>query len=247
MTPKDTFANPIQADVASCLKTVITTGLQDEPLEELFNKYPTPDNCKFFNPPSINPEVKVAVSEPIIQREARLLRLQKHIGTSLSAIGFTITKMLNEEGRDNTVYIQTLSDVGKLLSNVHHLESVSRKELIARNLNRDLKETLSNTPTGELLFGADLDTTIKSARELEKSGQQLKLSKKPVPLNKFTPRAQSSNPKNQENYRGHLFQKYGARKRGPSYRAQVPVNQGRRAQQFYKKRPERSDMKYRQY
>lgn len=177
-TTKSTFAKPIQADVASRWDSILTRGLDEETKDVLINKYLPPENCQGINPPIINPEVKIAISESVIRRYTRLMQTQQQIASSLSAIGLALTTMLDkEEGEKNRDYIELLSNAGRLLANVHFSESKSRRELIALNLNKELKETLVSTPISGLLFGNNLEDRIKTAKELEKSGQQLKPKK----------------------------------------------------------------------
>lgn len=54
-------------------------------------------------------------------------------------------------------YIAPLSYASRLLADVHHAETISRRELAAYNLNKGLKSTLSDAPLDEWLFGADLE------------------------------------------------------------------------------------------
>lgn len=210
----------------------------------MVNKYLAPENCKVINPPSVNPEVKVVMLESTLRRDSRLVLLQKQVGACMAAIGLTLTQLINEEKWDNKTYLQLLIDVGRLLANVHHSESVSRKELISINLNKDLKDTLSNTPINEFLFGTDLDSTIKAAKDLEKSGHQLKLIKKPIPA-KVTTKTTPYRQKNQENFKSRFSQKYGARRSGHFSRAPVSSGQRQAAQyKFQKKRQERRGKGY---
>lgn len=178
--------------------------------------------------------MKLAVSDAVIRRDNRLVQLQQQVSASLSAIGLTLTQMVGDKSRDNKEYIQLLSDAGRLLANIHYSESVSRRELIALNLNKELKETLTNTPINGLLFGNDLDSRIKAVQDLEKSGKQLRSPKKTTARPSSKPTSQASQVKHQGNYRGPFSQKTGARKMVPTTRA-PPTYTQRRAHQFPRK------------
>lgn len=104
---------------------------------------------------------------------------------------------------------------------------MSRRELLVINLNKDLKETLKNTSISEWLFGSDLDNTIKSAKDLEKSGEQLKVQKNNVRV---------STSKYQGNSRRPYLAKKGARQSGQDFRVS---NQRRVYAQHYQQRPMR--------
>ncbi|XP_031340928.1 uncharacterized protein LOC116169038 [Photinus pyralis] len=176
---KKVFGDPIQVEIASRWSHILTHGLDETTQKTLLDDYLPPENCPLLRPPTVNPEVKLAVSDSVIRRDGRLVALQHHVAASMSAIGLVLTKLLSDTDK-NRESIQKLSDASRLLANVHHLESVSRRELIALNLNKELKETLVNTPIGDLLFGTDLDGRLRAAKDLEKSGQQLKISKKAI-------------------------------------------------------------------
>ncbi|KAJ8913473.1 hypothetical protein NQ315_013853 [Exocentrus adspersus] len=167
-TIEKSFAAPLHPDVASRWTYILSSGLEEQSRDNLMEKYLSPENCPLLNAPTVNPEVKAAVQEAILRRDARLAHLQQQIGASLSAIGLALTSMLKNKDGDKQ-YIEMLGDAGRLLANIHHSESLSRRELISINLSRELKEPLTSTPITGLLFGTDLETRIKTAKDLEKS------------------------------------------------------------------------------
>lgn len=232
--PKDKpFSDPLQGDVASRWTHILATGLDEETRNKIINKYVTPENCPLMNPPNVNPEVKVAVPESVLKRDARLAQLQQQVGASLSAVGLALTNML-KENESNKEYIQILSDAGRLLANIHHSESMSRRDLIAINLNKEIKDTLTNTPVNNLLFGTDLENRIKTVKDLEKSGQQLKIQKKTSKVFQ-KPYSRPSTSRYQENYRSPLPQNFRARRSGHFNRA-TPDPSQRRQHQILKKK-----------
>lgn len=92
------FSNPIQPNIAERWSHVLASGLDEEACKQLGNKYPTPENCRLIKPPSINQEVRMALSESVLRRDARLASLQQQVAASLSAIGLALTHMLKESG-----------------------------------------------------------------------------------------------------------------------------------------------------
>lgn len=147
----------------------------------LLNKYPCPENGLVLCALQLNPVVKEAITEAVQTRDHRLSNLQAQIGSSLSAIGLVITDLLKEEGGANKQHIEKLSDAGRLLSDIHNMETISRRNLVCINLHKDLKETLLDSPIYEWLFGENLDERVKTAKSLQVSSQQLK---NPKPFNK---------------------------------------------------------------
>ncbi|CAH1973240.1 unnamed protein product, partial [Acanthoscelides obtectus] len=121
--------------------------------------------------------------------------------------------LLKTEG-GNTELIEKLSDAGRLLSDVPHTLSVSRKELAILNLNKEWKETLIDSPVDEWLFGEDLEERLKAAKSLQFSSKQLKIVKAPQPKKTIS--------KNTLNYRIPSSYQRGA-KLGGRYR-QDPSN-----------------------
>nr|CAH7763966.1 unnamed protein product [Callosobruchus chinensis] len=77
---------------------------------------------------------------------------------------------------------EKLAQIGKLqigwtLCNVRKRVHIPG-EVVCLNLNKDFKEALKDTSIGKWLFKRDLDTTPKTAKELEKSSERLKVPKK---------------------------------------------------------------------
>lgn len=168
-------------------------GLKEEVTTELIKKYLPPENFKAIVPPLVNAEVKVAVQENILRRDSRLSKLQEKVSAVISALAHFTSDLAKKGGEENIKYMETTNDALRLLCDVFHHESISRKELLLLNLNKDLKETLKNTTISECLFGGELENTIETAKKLEKSGEQLKIKK--------TRPSTSASTSRQENYR----------------------------------------------
>lgn len=215
------LSDPIQPELAARWIKILQSGLSEESRKELIKKYLPPENCTELIPPKINLAVKKAVPENTIRRDARLSQLQCQIGAASSAVAGLITDMLKEREEVNRKYIEHLNDIGRLLCDIHHSESISRRELLALNINKDLKDALTNTSIGEWLFGKDLDDTIKTARDLEKSSDQLKLPKR-------RPENHPSTSK-QGNFKRPSLTKKGTSQVGQVYRVPNSSNKGRKS------------------
>lgn len=184
-------AAPIHNDVALRLTHILQNGLDVKRRKEMMDKYPPASNCLLSRPPKVNPEVKTSVLTSAATPDTRLVTLQDQIGACLSAVGCTRTHLLvQEEGgeRDDRKLIEQLSDTGRLLANIHHSESMSRRKLMEFGINKKFKETLEDAPLGEWLFGDDLGERLKAAKALERSTSDLKSVAANKPLIKSTKR-----------------------------------------------------------
>lgn len=165
---------PIHTAIVSRWTSVLKNGLSEETSQELLQKHPIPGNFRSLQVPKLNPEVSAALSPQLLRRDERLVQKQQLLTSSISAIAGTLSLMV--EGKEGVVdqHIQSLSNAGRLLCNLHHADTITRRELISINLNKDLKDTLTDAPIGTLLFGEALEERVKAAKNLEKSSEELK-------------------------------------------------------------------------
>ncbi|KAJ8927561.1 hypothetical protein NQ314_019956 [Rhamnusium bicolor] len=70
-----------------------------------------------------------------------------------------------------------LSDAGRMLAEVHHAESESRRNLVSVDINRQFKDTLTNVSVDGWLFGENLEDRVQAAKALERSSADLKIAK----------------------------------------------------------------------
>lgn len=201
MSQAKEYAAPIHKDLIARWESILQRGLEKESRASLLVKYPPASNCVLAEAAKINPEIRSSTLESAITRDARLISLQTQIGACLSITGKALTLLLNKEGQVETVerqLIELLSDAGRLLADVHHSESISRRKLLGFGLNKKFKTTLEEAPLGEWLFGENLEVRLKTAKALERSSSELKAStsrppaKQPIkkvlkPLNSYRP------------------------------------------------------------
>ncbi|VEN61797.1 unnamed protein product [Callosobruchus maculatus] len=213
--PEKCFSEPILEELVPRYEKVLLSGLKEEARVDLIKKYLPPENMKAIVPPKLNPEVKVAIQENTLKRDNRLSTLQEQIAAVISALVQFTSDLAKKGGEDNLRYIETSNDALRLLCDVFHHESVSRRELLLLNLNKDLKETLQNTTISEWLFGTGLENTIEAAKKLEKSGEQLKVKKNRQPSSTL------ASTSKQENFR-HPFAK-GVQQMGRRFQRRTPL------------------------
>lgn len=191
----------IHPSIAEIWKTILQKGLEKK--GEILDKCPTPANLQILATPKLNPEIRVVLSEACVQRDARLAEVQTSIGGSLALVGSELTSFLAETGEPNVLpRIETLGKVGRLLCDVFHTQSTSRRALIGVSLNMDknLKEAISGAPVDTWLFGEGLGDRITRFRALQKSSEDLKPKQK-LPRLQRPANAPLKQSRNQLNYR----------------------------------------------
>lgn len=125
-----------------------------------------PANCLYIGAPKINPEIKAALD---IKREKGIESNQVQMASaSVSCLGEIITSHLNLKDRDNEL-LQKLMDVTRLLCDIQHNDSATRKHFVLSSLKKDKKDHVASTKIDSFLFGENLPETINSAKTVKKS------------------------------------------------------------------------------
>ncbi|XP_031359127.1 uncharacterized protein LOC116182724 [Photinus pyralis] len=169
------FGPPVQQEIVYRWAPVLKNGLVTDTRSALMEKYLTPSNFTAVKAPKINPEVRISATEACQKRDERLSALQNQIGCCISALSRAVSDYASRPDLDqHHSLIEILSDTGRLLADVHHSQSQSRRALLAMGFNNTVKNTVQEAPIDEFLFGAELNTRISSAKSLEKSSADLK-------------------------------------------------------------------------
>ncbi|KAI8423337.1 hypothetical protein MSG28_014351 [Choristoneura fumiferana] len=114
-----------------------------------------PENCQLLSPPLLNGEVNAAINEACKNRDKTLANKQKELGLALTALGLAITELL-KESPDNIKIMKLLSDTGRILTDLHHGENITR------NKSNDPNNTYkASTPTGKLEWSASCIYTVE--------------------------------------------------------------------------------------
>ncbi|XP_046740535.1 uncharacterized protein LOC124407969 [Diprion similis] len=175
------MSKEVHPDIACRWEMILTKGLSPDSKSELNTKYTAPSNCTLMEAPVLNPEAKAAMLPNTIQRDVRL------------ATG------------DNVQLIEWVSDAGRMLSDLHHTHSETRRLFITSSVNPSAKETMTGAPIGKFSFGNNLEERVNSAKSIEKISLGLKNNKpdykKPENMKKFSLNSKSLpyfNRKNQQ-------------------------------------------------
>lgn len=168
----------LHPDLASRWNGFLSKGVMQETKTFLLEKYPRSGNCN-LEAPKLNPEVVSSANDITIKRDQHFINAQNLAGSALAALGTAISTLLfnNEEGVDRLQLLENLCDAGKLITELHHADSLARRAYISPSLNKQIKGVFDNSQIDTFLYGSDLLDKIKEAKSIEKMGQELK----PVP------------------------------------------------------------------
>jgi len=173
---------PLHEELARRWNSIASNGLSAEEMTKLRAKYPPPSNCTALFGPSLNPEVKAALSTFTLQRDNEIQLFQAQLGIGVTALAtslstmFTIKEKLEQAGISSTELIGPLSDAGRGLLGLQHSLSSLRRTVIAPNIKSNLKPLVQNSSIDKFLFGNDLPQQIKTMQELNKAGQDIRQS-----------------------------------------------------------------------
>jgi hypothetical protein len=164
---------PIHKDVASRWQNILAKGLSKEVKENLTKEYLVPSNCDLLLAPALNPEVKVALPDPLVKRDSSLLYKQKQLGIALSALA-SVTEMVLSNETSKQKLLKPLSDACRIICDSHFTESRTRRGFIISSINAKLKQTLIDSSRDKFLFGENVSEKLKAAKTIQQSGEALK-------------------------------------------------------------------------
>ncbi|OXU21053.1 hypothetical protein TSAR_010146 [Trichomalopsis sarcophagae] len=112
------YAPALHWEIAVRWEDIIKQGLPEEERENLTKKYPLPENCKFSEPPKINPGLKTVFQPAQISR-ARIVNKQDRLASALAAIARDMEGLI-QDGRDlqDLPVIESLGDAIWLLADI---------------------------------------------------------------------------------------------------------------------------------
>lgn len=178
-TAKVEYGASVHREIASRFEHFAVTGLDKEVRKELTDKYLVPDNCVRTGAPILNDEIRAALPDTIVRRDKIFQAKQKQLATVISCVASTITEQLSSKEKNHEL-LKKLMDMGRLLCDIQHTESLARRQFSLSSLKKDMKDHLVNTKIDKNLFGENLQETLKTARAVNKSGSDLKVSSKNI-------------------------------------------------------------------
>uniref|UniRef100_A0A2A4JWA3 Uncharacterized protein n=1 Tax=Heliothis virescens TaxID=7102 RepID=A0A2A4JWA3_HELVI len=237
------YGKEINPELAMRIQHMVTNGLSKDTRKELQAKYLPPSNCKFIDAPILNPEIKVAISETVQKRDKGIELKQKLLTSAITCIAEAVSSLLSKENKD-TELIKQLMDACRIMCDAQNSDSITRRNFVLYNLKKEMRDQLQKTKIDSTLFGSDLVETIKTAKNISKSGAELKSAPAPKPAAaKFTKPVPASIPQRNLNWKAppqNRRQKGTQEPKEPaqrsqatsssrqSYRAPPPKNRSRR-------------------
>ena len=155
---------------------ILKEGFSKEFKEPLMKKYPFPANCPMLKAPLINPEIKSTMTHISMKKDNFQQISQNQLGAAIYAIGSALSLILgkNNDSDNNEIFtklISYLGDGGRLLSDLHHGISLTRRAFIIPGLNYTAKSVAENSKIDTLLFGQEFSERLKTATAVEKAGK----------------------------------------------------------------------------
>lgn len=167
---------------------IIKKGLAKEEKEKIQTDNPPFTNFEVMKPPKLNPEVNAAVNDVARKRDQIIYRRQQQIATALSCLGSALQFNMKDQKLEA---IKKLNDASRLLCDSLFMDTRGRRSLLLSVTNKNMKEFLIQSEPGSFLFGDNLTDQIKTAKSVQKSGEELKIPQ----VKKFTPRPTTSGPR----------------------------------------------------
>nr|CAH7742691.1 unnamed protein product [Callosobruchus chinensis] len=104
------------------------------------------NHCPLIKGLHLNPEVEAAIGDAVYKKDQRLTTAASNWCWP-NMFGTVLSLVLQEEGGGNRQYIELLNDAGKLLTDIHHTETVARRELFTFNLKNETETVNQNIST----------------------------------------------------------------------------------------------------
>ena len=165
----------LHSEIKKRWQSILKDGLGKQTKEILMKKYEIPKNCTELTPPQLNDIIKAVLNDAGLNSDKRIVEKQKKLGLAISALGLALSKLVEQNSQENKETIETLSDSCRLLCDIFHSDSVTRRSLIIPGLNKDMKELITNADITEYLFGNDLQEKVKACKATKSSAKDLKI------------------------------------------------------------------------
>ena len=177
INPDRALAPEANLDLVVRIQEIIKKGLPAEEKKALVKKFQPPKNCLFLDPPKLNAEVRAALKETqmaVIKIDQRIIETQQMITAGLGGLMKLASLALTLDKEKKLEILGTVSSLLRIFSDLQFEESAIRRNLILKNIDVSLRDTLNSTEVDEWLFGADLENQLKAAKALATSSGVLK-------------------------------------------------------------------------
>ncbi|CAG9773665.1 unnamed protein product [Ceutorhynchus assimilis] len=169
----------LHESLVSRWNALLRDGLKKEDCASRLNKYEIPSNLNSLTPPKLNPEVKAALLKSNLVTDSSYSEEQNQLSKGICALGKGISSILgNVKNLPEDLkgdLLSSLLDSGRILTNLFHRVTVTRKNLIIPHL-KNMKQLADKSTDSEYLFGTDLSEKLKSFKNIETVSKELKLT-----------------------------------------------------------------------
>ncbi|XP_052756552.1 uncharacterized protein LOC128201971 [Galleria mellonella] len=166
------YGEDIHPEIMKRFENILTCGLKKEIKEEIIKKYLIPANGKLLDAPKLNVELQGLLTELVKARDKKVEERQQQLGTALATISYIMDTLVKGNfNKINTITI--LTDVTKLLSDLHWEDTVTRRKLIAANLDKNIVKSVDSSIRYSFLFGEKFNENVKSANAIKKSAASI--------------------------------------------------------------------------
>ncbi|KAJ8727384.1 hypothetical protein PYW07_001503 [Mythimna separata] len=172
MPEKPKYGAPINKDLARIWDTILKHGLTKE--NKLKLEKNVPENCCLLKAPMLNPEIIASVSDTIINRDKKIETEQNQLGMGLTILGEALSMLINDNNTNRLKLISQLSDAARILTDLHYIQTKSRKNLIFPALDKKILEIVKEVERDDYLYGNNLSEKIKALQACQRTGQSIK-------------------------------------------------------------------------
>lgn len=155
----------------------LTHGLQKNELSAAKDRVILPSNVCLV-PPLINPEFLPILNKHVQARDRALYNYQSLLGFGLVELSkvFNLLLLQKEEiSPEPQKLLSHLSDSGRFLRHLFYDISKTRRQFVYPAFNKNVKELAAKMfPSADLLFGPNLVDLIKTAKQLETTGKEIR-------------------------------------------------------------------------
>ncbi|KAL4715893.1 hypothetical protein ACJJTC_013193 [Scirpophaga incertulas] len=173
----------LSPEIIKIWQEILNKGLDKAKKEDMIKNISLIKDC-CTNAPLLNQEIRATLSSAALKRDQHLCAKQTQIGVAVAGLSNILQTFLEKSTCIEDKVIEDMSTCIRLLLDVHHMESQTRRAVILPGLNKNMKECLEKTEINEYLFGKDLNNIIREAKTLGKSKKDLS---KENPLNNWSP------------------------------------------------------------
>ncbi|XP_051159918.1 cactin-like [Leptopilina boulardi] len=197
------FGPELNKKLVDVWENILKAGLSKDIRKELIEKYPTAINCKILQSPKLNPEIKSVIGQLSLKKDSFQVLNQNQLSAGVIALGTCLSELLSKPQAEINVsqLIVLLADAGRILTDLHHRISLTRRSFITPGLNQLVKNVAEDCDVDTLLYGEKFTEKLSAAKSAEKSGKDIAKPSTKTPIEKKRVYPKEAYPR-PLNYRG---------------------------------------------